>query len=60
MTRRRAMTSRQERLGIVVGDDWRHVALRSRIGRLDARATVTRIDDHLADSDGVVALIRLF
>jgi hypothetical protein len=43
---------------MVVGDGWQHVALGSRIGRLDARAIVTRIY-HLADPDAVVALIRL-
>jgi hypothetical protein len=35
------MSSRQERLRIAVGDDWQHVALRSRTDLLDTRATVT-------------------
>jgi hypothetical protein len=54
------MSSRQERLGIAVGGDHQHVAL-SLAGRSVGYADdLRRIDDHLADSDAVAALISLF
>jgi hypothetical protein len=55
------MSSTQERIRIAVLDDYQHVAL-SPAGWsvLDARATVTVINDDLADSDAIVERLQPF
>jgi hypothetical protein len=53
--------SMQERLRIAVGWAARITSLfRSRTVLLGTRTTFARIDDHLADSNAVVALIHFF
>src|SRR3979490_1727728 len=59
--RRHAMSSKQERFGIAVLDDYQHVALSlADWSVLDARATVTVFNDHLADSDAVIERLQPF
>src|SRR6202030_106997 len=59
--RRHAMSSKQERFRIAVLDDYQHVALSlADWSVLDARATVTVFNDHLADSDAVVDRLQPF
>src|ERR1700694_5629948 len=58
---RHAMSSKQERLRIAVLDDYQDVALSlADWSVLDARATVTVFNDHLADSDAVVERLQPF
>src|ERR1700733_10431791 len=59
--RRHAMSSKQERFRVAVLDDYQNVA-RSLAdwSVLDARATVTVFNDHLADSDAVVERLQPF
>src|ERR1700731_4684002 len=55
------MSSKQERFKIAVLDDFQDVALvLADWSVLDARATVTAFNDHLADSDAVVARLQPF
>jgi phosphoglycerate dehydrogenase-like enzyme len=55
------MSSKQERVKIAVLDDYQHVALSlADWSALDARATVTAFDDHLADPDAIVERLRPF
>src|SRR5580692_4463813 len=55
------MFSKQERFRIAVLDDYQHPALSlADWSVLDARATVTVFDDHLADTDAVVARLQPF
>ena len=55
------MSSKQERFGIAVLDDYQDVALSlADWSVLDARATVTVFNDHLADSDAVVERLQPF
>ena len=55
------MSSKQNRFGIAVLDDYQDVALSlADWSVLDARATVTVFNDHLADSDAVVARLQPF
>jgi lactate dehydrogenase-like 2-hydroxyacid dehydrogenase len=55
------MSSKQERFRIAVLDDYQHVALSlADWSVLDARATVTVFNDHLADSDAVVERLQPF
>ena len=55
------MPSKQERFRIAVLDDYQNVALSlADWSVLDARATVTVFDDHLADTDAVVARLEPF
>src|ERR1700726_5048210 len=59
--RRHAMSSKQERFRIAVLDDYQDVALSlANWSVLDARAAVTVFNDHLADSDAVVARLQPF
>src|SRR5580704_11608962 len=59
--RRHAMSSKQERFRIAVLDDYQDVALSlADWSVLDARATVTVFNDHLADSDAVVERLQPF
>src|SRR6202795_920808 len=58
---RHAMSAKQERFRIAVLDDYQDVALsRADWSVLDARATVTVFNDHLADPDAVVERLRPF
>src|SRR5258705_10744510 len=58
---RNTMASKQERFRIAVLDDYQGVALSlADWSVLDARATVTVFNDHLADSDAVVERLRPF
>jgi lactate dehydrogenase-like 2-hydroxyacid dehydrogenase len=55
------MSSKQERFRIAVLDDYQNVALSlAEWSVLDARATVTVFNDHLADSDAVVERLQPF
>jgi phosphoglycerate dehydrogenase-like enzyme len=55
------MPSKQERFRIAVLDDYQRAALSlADWSVLDARATVTVFDDHLADTDAVVARLQPF
>jgi phosphoglycerate dehydrogenase-like enzyme len=55
------MPSKQERFRIAVLDDYQNVALSlADWSVLDARATVTVFNDHLADSDAVVERLQPF
>ena len=55
------MCSNQERFKIAVLDDYQDVALSlADWSVLDARATVTVFNDHLADSDAVVERLQPF
>jgi hypothetical protein len=55
------MSSKQERFRIAVLDDYQNVALSlADWSVLDARATVTVFNDHLADSDAVVERVQPF
>ena len=55
------MSSKQERFRIAVLDDYQDVALSlADWSVLDARATVTVFNDHLADSDAVVERLQPF
>ncbi len=55
------MSSKQERFRIAVLDDYQHVALSlADWSVLDARATVTVFNDHLADSNAVVERLQPF
>src|SRR6202040_1922646 len=55
------MSSKQERFRIAVLDDYQNVAISlADWSVLDARATVTVFNDHLADSDAVVERLRPF
>jgi phosphoglycerate dehydrogenase-like enzyme len=55
------MSSKQEHFSIAVLDDYQHVALSfADWSVLDARATVTVFNDHLADSDAVVERLQPF
>jgi phosphoglycerate dehydrogenase-like enzyme len=55
------MSSKQERFGIAVLDDYQDVALSlADWSVLDARATVTVFNDHLADPDAVVERLQPF
>jgi phosphoglycerate dehydrogenase-like enzyme len=55
------MSSKHERFRIAVLDDYQHVALSlADWSVLDARATVTVFNDHLADSDAVVERLQPF
>jgi phosphoglycerate dehydrogenase-like enzyme len=55
------MSSKQERFRIAVLDDYQGVALSlADWSVLDARATVTVFDDHLADADAVVTRLQSF
>src|ERR1700719_5072770 len=59
--RRHAMNPNQERFRVAVLDDYQRVALSlADWSVLDARATVTVFDDHLADSDAVVERLAPF
>src|SRR6202048_1715567 len=58
---RHAMSSKQEPFRIAVLDDYQHVALSlADWSVLDARATVTVFNDHLAHPDAVVTRLRPF
>src|SRR6185295_19399245 len=58
---RQPMSSKQERFRIAVLDDYQNVALSlADWSGLDARATVTVFNDHLADSDAVVERLQPF
>src|SRR6266849_2854985 len=58
---RHAMSSKEERFRIAVLDDYQHVALSlADWSVLDARASVTVFNDHLADSDAVVERLQPF
>ena len=55
------MSSKQELFKIAVLDDYQHVALSlADWSVLDARATVTAFNDHLADTDAVVERLQPF
>jgi len=55
------MSSKQERFKIAVLDDYQHVALSlAEWSVLDARATVTAFDDHLAAPDAIVERLQPF
>jgi phosphoglycerate dehydrogenase-like enzyme len=55
------MSSKQKRFRIAVLDDYQDVALSlADWSALDARASVTVFNDHLADSDAVVARLQPF
>ena len=55
------MSSVQERFRVAVLDDYQHAALSlADWSALDARASVTVFDDHLADSDAVVERLQPF
>jgi hypothetical protein len=55
------MSSKQERFRIAVLDDYQQVALSlADWSVLDARATVTVFNDHVADSDAVVERLQPF
>ena len=55
------MSSKPERFRIAVLDDYQNVALSlADWSALDARATVTVFNDHLADSDAVVERLQPF
>src|ERR1700730_8271147 len=55
------MSSKQERFRVAVLDDYQHVALSlADWSVLDAWATVTVFNDHLADSDAVVERLKPF
>ena len=55
------MPSKQERFRIAVLDDYHNVALSlADWSVLEARATVTVFNDHLADSDAVVERLQPF
>jgi phosphoglycerate dehydrogenase-like enzyme len=55
------MSSKQERFSIAVLDDYQRAALSlADWSVLEARATVTVFNDHLADSDGVVERLQPF
>ena len=55
------MSSKQERFKIAVLDDYQRIALSlADWSALDARATVTAFDDHLADPDAIVERLRPF
>src|SRR5580700_2705416 len=55
------MSSKQERFRIAVLDDYQRAALSfADWSVLDARATVSVFDDHLADTDAVVARLQPF
>src|SRR5580704_5767274 len=59
--RRHAMNPNQERFRVAVLDDYQRVALSlADWSVLDARATVTVFNDHLADSDAVVERLQPF
>jgi phosphoglycerate dehydrogenase-like enzyme len=58
---RNTMSSKRERFRIAVLDDYQDVALSlADWSALDARATVTVFNDHLADSDAVVERLQPF
>jgi phosphoglycerate dehydrogenase-like enzyme len=55
------MSSKQERFKIALLDDYQHVALSlAEWSVLDARATVTAFDDHLAAPDAIVERLQPF
>ena len=55
------MSSKQERFRVAVLDDYQNVALSlADWSVLDARATITVFNDHLADSDAVVERLKPF
>src|ERR1700734_22010 len=55
------MSSKQELFKIAVLDDYQHVALSlADWSVLDAQATVTVFDNHLADPDAIVERLRPF
>jgi phosphoglycerate dehydrogenase-like enzyme len=55
------MSSKQERVRIAILDDYQDVALSlADWSVLDARATITVFNDHLADSDAVVERLQPF
>ena len=55
------MSAKHERFRIAVLDDYQHVALSlADWSVLDARATVTVFDDHLADPDAVIERLQPF
>ena len=55
------MSAKYERFRIAVLDDYQHVALSlADWSVLDARATVTVFDDHLADPDAVIERLQPF
>src|ERR1700731_1781925 len=59
--RRQAMSSKEERFRIAVLDDYQDVALSfADWSVLDARATATVFNDHLADPDAVVERLQPF
>src|SRR5258705_10831217 len=59
--RRHAMSAKHERFGIAVLDDYQHVALSlADWSVLDARATVTVFDDHLADPHALIERLQPF
>src|SRR6202043_1840840 len=59
--RRNAISSKHERFRIAVLDDYQRAALSlADWSVLDARATVTVFNDHLADSDAVVERLQPF
>src|SRR6202011_1802095 len=59
--RRHAMSSKQERFRIAVLDDYQNVAISlADWSVLDARATVTVFNDHLADADALVERLLPF
>src|SRR5580704_17374087 len=59
--RRYTMSSKQERFSIAVLDDYQHAALSfADWSVLDAWATVTVFNDHIADSDAVVERLQPF
>ena len=61
MTKQILESSKQEHFRIAVLDDYQHVALSlADWSVLDGQATVTVFNDHLADSNAVVALISRF
>jgi lactate dehydrogenase-like 2-hydroxyacid dehydrogenase len=55
------MSSKQERFRVAVLDDYQNVALSlADWSALDARATVTVFNDHLADADALVERLQPF
>src|SRR6201987_517574 len=59
--RRNAMPSKPERFRVAVLDDYQNVALSlADWSALNARATVTVFNDHLADTDGLVERLLPF
>src|SRR3979490_877744 len=59
--RRHAMSSKHERFRIAVLDDYQDVALSlADWSVLDARATVTVFNDHLAASDAIIERLQPF